>query len=312
MGMRIIFGWKGSFEKGISDRMVDGSRNEMNSGVLYLVATPIGNLEDITYRAVRILQEVDLILAEDTRTSGKLLSHYGIKTPTTSYHEHNKFSKLPVLLSKLEEGKSLALISDAGTPGISDPGEELVAACVEKGIEVYAIPGAVAAICALTSSGISGRRFAFEAFLPKKKKKRQQVLHELKQETRTIVLYEAPHHLKALLEELMDALGDRNIVLCRELTKRYEEKTKTTFSEALQKYETVDPRGEYVVIIEGKTENDVENRDNRQWNDITIEEQMEIYMNRGLERGEAMKQVAKMRGLRKREVYEALLEAKET
>ena len=197
---------------------------EQKYGVLYLIATPIGNLEDITFRAVRLLKEADLICAEDTRTSAKLLTHYDIHTPTTSYHEHNKLGKLPVLLEKLKTGQTLAVITDAGTPGISDPGEELVASCVEEGIPVYAVPGAVAAVCAVTTSGLSSRRFAFEAFLPKKKKKRQQVLEELKNETRTMIIYEAPHHLLATLRELHGTLGDRRVVLCRELTKRYEEK----------------------------------------------------------------------------------------
>ena len=279
---------------------------EKKCGVLYLVATPIGNLEDMTFRGVRILKEADLICAEDTRTSGKLLSHYDIHTPTTSYHEHNKRSKLPSLLDRLRSGQTLAVISDAGAPGISDPGEELVAACADEGIPVYAVPGAVAAVCAITASGLSSRRFAFEAFLPKKKKRRQQVLDELKSETRTMIIYEAPHHLQATLCELYETLGDRRVALCRELTKRYEEKEIMTLSEACRYYEENEARGEYVVVIEGKTLLEVENERKDQWKDISIEEHFQNYCDEGLDRKEAMKRVAEDRGIRKREVYDAI------
>ena len=279
---------------------------EQKYGVLYLIATPIGNLEDIKFRAVRLLKEADLICAEDTRTSAKLLTHYDIHTPTTSYHEHNKLGKLPVLLEKLKTGQTLAVITDAGTPGISDPGEELVASCVEEGIPVYAVPGAVAAVCAVTTSGLSSRRFAFEAFLPKKKKKRQQVLEELKNETRTMIIYEAPHHLLATLRELHGTLGDRRVVLCRELTKRYEEKEMMLLSEAVRQCEANEPRGEYVVVIEGKTFLEVENEKYDQWKDISIAEHFQRYMDEGMDRKEAMKQVAADRGIRKREVYDAV------
>ena len=279
---------------------------EQKYGVLYLIATPIGNLEDITFRAVRLLKEADLICAEDTRTSAKLLTHYDIHTPTTSYHEHNKLGKLPVLLEKLKTGQTLAVITDAGTPGISDPGEELVASCVEEGIPVYAVPGAVAAVCAVTTSGLSSRRFAFEAFLPKKKKKRQQVLEELKNETRTMIIYEAPHHLLATLRELHGTLGDRRVVLCRELTKRYEEKEMMLLSEAVRQCEANEPRGEYVVVIEGKTFLEVENEKYDQWKDISIAEHFQRYMDEGMDRKEAMKRVAADRGIRKRDVYDAV------
>ena len=279
---------------------------EQKYGVLYLIATPIGNLEDITFRAVRLLKEADLICAEDTRTSAKLLTHYDIHTPTTSYHEHNKLGKLPVLLEKLKTGQTLAVITDAGTPGISDPGEELVASCVEEGIPVYAVPGAVAAVCAVTTSGLSSRRFAFEAFLPKKKKKRQQVLEELKNETRTMIIYEAPHHLLATLRELHGTLGDRRVVLCRELTKRYEEKEMMLLSEAVRQCEANEPRGEYVVVIEGKTFSEVENEKYDKWKDISIAEHFQRYMDEGMDRKEAMKRVAADRGIRKRDVYDAV------
>ncbi len=277
------------------------------AGVLYLVATPIGNLEDITYRAVRILGEVDLIAAEDTRTSGVLLSHYDIHTPLTAYHEHNKMEKIPSLLERLHEGKSIAVISDAGTPGISDPGEELAMACIREGIPVYALPGPVAAVTALVSSGISARRFAFEAFLPKKKKLRTRILEELAGETRTMILYESPHHLKATLKELAGALGEgRRIVLCRELTKRFEEKQEFTLGEALCYFRENEPRGEYVVVIEGKTFENVDNDKKDIWKDISIEEHYMRYLSEGMGSKEAMKQVSFERGISKNEVYAAV------
>lgn len=273
-------------------------------GVLYLAATPIGNMEDITYRVVRILKEVDLICAEDTRTSGKLMSHYDIHTPLIPYHEHNKTEKIPYLISRLENGENIAVITDAGTPGISDPGEELVEECVNKGIEVYSLPGPVAAIVAVTSSGLSSRRFAFEAFLPKKKKLRKKILEELKNETRTIIIYEAPHHLKKTLEELRDSLGgERNIALCRELTKMHEEKRMFSIDEAIDYYTETEPRGEYVVVIQGKTFEEVENEDIDKWNKISVADHVKIYTSEGIEEKEAMKLVAKDRGISKREVY---------
>ncbi len=275
-------------------------------GTLYLVATPIGNLEDISYRAVRILKEADAILAEDTRTSGVLLSHYDIHTPVSAYHEHNKRERLPELIKRLLGGQTLSLISDAGTPGISDPGEELVEACTAEKIPVYAVPGAMAGVCALISSGISSRRFAFEAFLPKKKKKRQQVLSELAAESRTIVLYEAPHHLKSTLKELYASLGERKIVLCRELTKRFEEKQQMMLSESERFFEEREPKGEYVVIIEGKTHEGVLPEESDRWGDITLLEQVEVYIRRGMDRSRALKRAADARGMRKREVYEIL------
>ncbi len=279
----------------------------MSAGILYLVATPIGNLEDMTFRAVRILKEVDLIAAEDTRTSGVLLSHYDIHTPVTSYHEHNKIEKIPSLLAALREGKSVAVITDAGTPGISDPGEELVAACAEEGIAVYALPGAVAAVTALVSSGLSARRFAFEAFLPKKKKLRADVLNELKKETRTIIIYEAPHHLRATLKELGGVFGEeRRLVLCRELTKKFEEKQMMTFAEAAAFYQESQPRGEYVLVIEGRPREDAASENAAKWADISVAEHYEQYLSEGLSSKEAMKQVAADRGISKNEVYAAV------
>lgn len=277
------------------------------SGTLYLVATPIGNMEDMTYRGVRILSEVDLIACEDTRTSRKLLDHFDIHTPTTSYHEFNKIEKAPALLRALDEGKDVALISDAGSPGISDPGEELVAMCYEEGYNVSAIPGATASVVALTSSGQKTRRFAFEAFLPKDKKERRRVLEEMERETRTLIVYEAPHRLKETLKELHQALGNRSITICRELTKKFEEHRKTTIEEAMAYYNENDPRGEYVLIIAGKTKEEVAAEETARWEELSIEEHMQHYLDEGLDKKEAMKAVAKDRGVSKRDIYNALL-----
>ena len=277
------------------------------AGKLYLCATPIGNLEDITYRVLRTLKEVDLIAAEDTRNSIKLLNHFEIKTPMTSYHEYNKIDKAYQLVDKMREGKNIALITDAGTPGISDPGEDLVRICYEEGIEVTSLPGPAACITALTMSGLPTRRFAFEAFLPREKKERALVLEQLKNETRTIIIYEAPHHLVKTLEELYEALGDRKIAVCRELTKRYEEKTLTTISNVIKFYNDNEPRGEYVLVIDGKTFAEIAEEEKKSWEAMTIEEHMAVYEGQGIDRKEAMKLVAKDRGISKRDVYQALL-----
>lgn len=277
------------------------------AGILYLCATPIGNLEDMTYRCVRILKEVDLIAAEDTRNSIKLLNHFEIDTPMTSYHEFNKIEKAHTLLAALKEGKNIAVITDAGTPGISDPGEELVAMCYEEDIEVNAVPGAAACITAVTSSGQACRRFSFEAFLPKDKKERARVLAEMQQETRTMIVYEAPHHLRATLQELYQALGDRSITLCRELTKRHEEKKKMTLAQAVDYYRENDPRGEYVLVIAGKSKEEVMQEEQSRWEDLSIEEHMQIYLDQDYSKKDAMKAVAKDRGVSKRDIYQALL-----
>ena len=277
------------------------------AGTLYLCATPIGNLEDMTYRAVRILQEVDLIAAEDTRNSLKLLHHFDITTPMTSYHEFNKIEKAHALIGMLKEGKNIAVITDAGTPGISDPGEELVAMCYEEGITVTAVPGAAACITAVTSSGQPCRRFSFEAFLPKDKKERARVLGEMQQETRTMIVYEAPHHLRATLQELYEALGNRSLTICRELTKRFEEKDKTTLEEAISYYQQKDPRGEYVLVIAGRTKEEVLEEQKSQWESLTIEEHMQRYLDQDYSKKDAMKAVAKDRGVSKRDIYQALL-----
>lgn len=278
------------------------------AGTLYLCATPIGNLEDMTFRCVRILKEVDLIAAEDTRNSIRLLNHFEIKTPMTSYHEYNKIEKGRKLVEKLREGTDIALITDAGTPGISDPGEELVRMCREEGIPVTAVPGAAACVTALTISGLPTRRFAFEAFLPTEKKERQQILEELKQETRTIVLYEAPHRLVKTLRLLMETLGDRQVRVCRELTKKHETVYENTLSGAVSYYEEQEPKGECVLVIAGKSREEIRREEQMQWEEMTLEEHMEKYLSEGMDRKEAMKQVAKDRGIGKREVYRALLQ----
>ena len=281
----------------------------LNSGTLYLCATPIGNLEDITLRVLRILKEVDLIAAEDTRNSMKLLNHFDIHTPMTSYHEHNKIAKAYQLVEKLRAGLNIALITDAGTPGISDPGEELVRICREEGIAVTSVPGAAACITALTMSGLSVRRFAFEAFLPKDKKERQAVLDELRTETRTIVIYEAPHHLLATLEELKSALGgERRLAVCRELTKKHEENLQTTLADSLHYFEANEPRGEFVLVIEGVPRALLEKEQQAAWADMSLEEHMAHYESQGIDRKEAMRLVAKDRGVSKRDIYQSLLQ----
>ena len=278
------------------------------TGTLYLCATPIGNLEDITYRVLRTLKEVDLIAAEDTRNSIRLLNHFEIKTPMTSYHEYNKIDKAYQLVAKMREGKNIALITDAGTPGISDPGEDIVRICYEEGIPVTSLPGAAACITALTMSGLPTRRFAFEAFLPTDKKEHQAVLEELKTETRTIIIYEAPHHLVRTLQELHDTLGgDRRLTICRELTKRHEEKLQMTLADSLSYYEVNEPRGEYVLIIAGRSREEMKKEEQAGWEALSLEEHMAHYESQGIDRKEAMKRVAKDRGVSKRDIYQALL-----
>ena len=289
------------------------------SGTLYLCATPIGNLEDMTFRCVRILKEVDLIAAEDTRNSIKLLNHFDIHTPMTSYHEYNKIDKAYVLINKMQEGQNIALIehlengedialiTDAGTPGISDPGEELVAMCQEAGITVTAVPGAAACITALTISGLSTRRFAFEAFLPTDKKERQVVLNELTEETRTMIIYEAPHRLVRTLELLLATLGDRRIRICRELTKKHETVFATTISAAVEYYKEQEPKGECVLVIEGKSRQEQIEEERQKCEEMSIQEHMDYYMDQGIQKKEAMKMVAKDRGVGKRDIYQALL-----
>lgn len=277
------------------------------AGTLYLCATPIGNLSDMTFRVLETLQQVDLIAAEDTRNSLKLLNHFEIHTPMTSYHEYNKVEKAYTLIRKLQEGQDIALITDAGTPGISDPGEVLVAMCMKEGIRVTSLPGPAACITALTMSGLPTRRFCFEGFLPSDNKDKKDVLKDLQEESRTIIIYEAPHHLKKTLKELLEVLGDRRISICRELTKKFESVVSTTLEAALTMYETEEPRGEYVLVIEGKSFDEQKKELEESYQELPIEEHMKRYEDQGMDRKEAMKQVAKDRGITKREVYGYLL-----
>ncbi len=277
------------------------------AGMLYLCATPIGNLGDMTPRVVETLREVDLIAAEDTRNSIKLLNHFAIKTSMTSYHEYNKVEKADYLVAQMQQGKNVALVTDAGTPGISDPGEVLVAKCHEAGITVTSLPGAAACITALTLSGLSTRRFCFEAFLPADKKEKAAILEELKAESRTIILYEAPHRLNRTLEELVKTLGDRRLTLCRELTKKFETVLPTTIKEAISLYEREEPRGEYVLVIEGKSLSQKREEERESWLGMSIEEHMTYYTKTGMDEKSAMKQVAKDRRVPKREIYQHLL-----
>ena len=272
-----------------------------------MCATPIGNLDDITLRVLKTLNEVDLIAAEDTRHSIKLLNHFEIKTPMTSYHEFNKIDKAKYLVEQLLAGVNIALVTDAGTPGISDPGEELVKQCYEAGVEVTSLPGPAACITALTISGMSTRRFCFEAFLPVDKKERQWILEELKRETRTVIVYEAPHRLVRTLEELLKALGNRRITICRELTKRYEEAYRTTFQDALERYEREEPKGECVIVIEGLSISKLREEQEKSWEEMSIEDHMEQYESQGIDRKEAMRMVAKDRGISKRDVYQYVM-----
>ena len=278
------------------------------SGTLYLCATPIGNLEDITLRVLRTLQEVDVIAAEDTRNTIKLLNHFEIKTPMTSYHEYNKVDKAAYLVEQLANGKNIALVTDAGTPAISDPGEELVKQAYAAGIPVTSLPGACACVTALTLSGLSTRRFAFEAFLPPDKQERKAVLSELKEETRTVILYEAPHRLLRTLKELCEVFGkDRPLTICKELTKRHEKAMLTTFKEAVDFYEEQEPRGEYVLVVEGKSRKAIEAEEQAQWAQMSIADHVDLYISQGMDKKEAMKAAAKDRGVSKREIYQALL-----
>ena len=277
------------------------------SGTLYLCATPIGNLQDMTERVLLTLKEVDLIAAEDTRNSIRLLNHFEIRTPMTSYHEYNKVEKAHYLVDQLLTGKNIALITDAGTPAISDPGEVLVAECQKAGVPVTSLPGCCACITALTLSGLPTRRFCFEGFLPTDKKEKAFVLEELARETRTMILYEAPHHLKRTLSELLEMLWERRITLCRELTKKFETIMPTTLEGAADYYEENEPKGEYVLVIEGKSRKEIEEEQQKSWESMSIEEHMAFYEKQGIDRKSAMKKVAADRGVGKREIYQALL-----
>ncbi|MDO4302334.1 MAG: 16S rRNA (cytidine(1402)-2'-O)-methyltransferase [Bacillota bacterium] len=277
------------------------------TGTLFLCATPIGNLSDMTPRVIDTLREVDMIAAEDTRNSIRLLNYFDIKTPMTSYHEYNKVEKADQIVSWLHSGKNIALITDAGTPAISDPGEVLVAKCMEAGISVTSLPGCCACITALTLSGLPTRRFCFEGFLPSDKKEKKFILDELKEETRTIIIYEAPHHLKRTLAELYEVLGERRITLCRELTKRFETIYPTTLAGAIEYYENNEPKGEYVLVLEGLCRRQLMLEKQKEWERLTLKEHMMLYEEQGMDRKEAMKKVAADRGITKRDVYQALL-----
>lgn len=277
------------------------------AGTLYLCATPIGNLEDMTFRAVRVLKDADLIAAEDTRNSIKLLNHFDIHTPMTSYHEHNKYEKGKRLVDRLLRGETIALITDAGTPGISDPGEELVKMCCDAGIHVTAVPGAAACVTALTISGLGTRRFVFEAFLPADKRERERVLDALKREQRTMIIYEAPHRLVKTLNLLAQTLGgDRMVSVCRELTKKHESVYRSTLSGAASYYAEHDPKGECVLVVEGLSFEAIDREEKEKWASVSIEEHMEYYFSQGMDRKEAMKKTARDRGVQKREIYNYL------
>ncbi|MCX7749448.1 MAG: 16S rRNA (cytidine(1402)-2'-O)-methyltransferase [Clostridia bacterium] len=277
-------------------------------GTLYLIATPIGNLEDMTARSLRLLKEVDLIAAEDTRETLKLLNYFGIKKPMVSYYEHNKTEKGNYLINQLLQGKSIAIVSDAGTPGISDPGEDLVRLAVENEIAVTMAPGPVALVTGLVLSGLPAGRFAFEGFLPMNKRARRERIASLKNEVRTIVFYEAPHKLINTLTDLLEGLGNRRIVLARELTKKFEELIRCTLEEAIHKYSSQSPKGEFVLVLEGADEAGMEEAEKKKWDEISLEEHVERYLREGLNKKDAMKRVAEDRGISKRDVYNALLE----
>ncbi|MCI9465122.1 MAG: 16S rRNA (cytidine(1402)-2'-O)-methyltransferase [Lachnospiraceae bacterium] len=278
------------------------------TGTLYLCATPIGNLKDMTPRVIETLQAVDIIAAEDTRNSLKLLNHFAIKTSMTSYHEYNKIEKADYLVEQLIQGKNIALITDAGTPAVSDPGEILVQKCMEAGIAVTSLPGASACITALTLSGLGTRRFCFEGFLPSDKKEKAEILEELREETRTIILYEAPHRLVKTLREIYDTVGERKITLCRELTKKFETILPTTLEGALAYYEEEEPRGEYVLVLEGRSRLAIKEEERLAFQEMTVEEHMAYYEKEGMDKKSAMKQVAKDRGVTKREIYQYFLQ----
>ncbi len=279
------------------------------AGKLYLCATPIGNLDDITFRVLETLKNVDLIAAEDTRHTIKLLNHFEIKTPMTSYHEFNKVEKAKQLVAMmLEKDIDLAVVTDAGTPGISDPGEELVKFALEAGIEVTSLPGPAACIVALTMSGMNTRRFCFEGFLPTDKKEREAVLERLKNETRTTIMYEAPHRLVKTLELLKPVLGDRKIAFCKELTKKFENRVAFTCEAAIAYYKEQEPRGEFVLVIEGLDPQVLIEEARAAWESMTMEEHVQMYMDQGMSKKDAMKAVAADRGIGKRDVYAALLE----
>lgn len=271
--------------------------------MLYICGTPIGNLEDMTYRVVRVLSEVDLIAAEDTRQSVKLLNHFDIKTPLTSYYEHNKDVKGPQLIKLLQEGKDIALVTDAGMPGISDPGEDLIKLCYENNVPVTVVPGPTAVVTALVLSGLNSRSYIFEGFLPRNKKQRAEVLERLVDESRTTVFYEAPHHLVDTLDSIYKTVGDRNIAVARELTKKHETVNRGAVGEVLEYFKENEPKGEFVLVLEGKDKEKIKEDKIASFEEMTIEEHFNMYLEQGMSEKDAMKQVAKDRGIGKRDVY---------
>ncbi len=280
----------------------------MMASCLYIVGTPIGNLEDITLRGIRILKEVDIIAAEDTRQTAKLLNHYDIKKPMVSYHEHNKKTKGDEIIGLIFQGKNVALVSDAGMPCVSDPGEDLVRLCVEKGIEVIPIPGPSASLTALSISGLPTSRFVFEGFLPTKGKERKERLERLRKENRTIILYEAPHRLMTTLKDLKEYMGNVNISISRELTKKFEETLRTDLEGAIEEFSNRNIRGEFVLILEGKSPEAIKEDEEKYWKDISIKDHIIMYMDKGLSKKEAVALVAKERGISKKEVYNISIE----
>ncbi len=283
----------------------------IEKGTLYLCATPIGNLEDMTKRVIETLESADLIAAEDTRNTLKLLNHFGIQGKLTSYHEHNKYDKAEVLIKELLSGKNIALVTDAGTPAISDPGQVMVERCIDEGIRVTSLPGAAAFVTALTLSGLSTKRFVFEGFLSSEKKERNMILDELKDETRTMIFYEAPHRLKETLELLHRTLGNRRAAICRELTKLHEEVLRMDLENAVSYYGENEARGEFVLVIEGKDPALILEEDRRKWEDMSVSDHMKLYTSSGTEKKEAMKLVARDRGVSKRDIYNILLKEDE-
>lgn len=270
------------------------------SGILYLCATPIGNLGDVSSRCLEVFESVELIACEDTRRTVQLLNYFGIKKQLTSYHEHNKYEKGEYIIGLLKEGKDVALVSDAGTPAISDPGEDLVRMCIENDVQVTSIPGCVAGVNALILSGLPTRRFAFEGFLSVNKRHRKEHLESVKNDTHTLIFYEAPHKLTYTLKDMLDVFGDRRIALCRELTKIHEEIIRTTLKEAQELYSEKSPKGEYVIVIEGAKEPEP---DSAWWESLTVFQHVEKYIEDGDDPKEAVKKAAKDRGVPKRDVY---------
>ena len=280
-------------------------KNKVLGGTLYLVGTPIGNLSDISERALKVLSEVDFIAAEDTRNSGKLLSYFGIKKPMMSYFEHNKRERGEMIVARIEEGESCALITDAGMPAISDPGEDIVRICAEKDVPVSVVPGPCAAVSALAVSGLFTGKFVFEGFLSTAANERREALENLKSETRTIIFYEAPHKLKGTLADLYKAYGNRKISLCRELTKINEEILRFTLEGAIAYYEENAPRGEYVLVMEGASKE--EQQENAFWASMTVEEHVEFYVAQNMKKNDAIKAVARDRGVGKSEIYNQVM-----